>query len=116
MGASSSKTASVNNTTAKNTAIKQRQPSKEELALLKQAAMQSAQKQTNKSQAFDEYLKAANLGHRDAITPLERLAAELPAAKQLELSHVYGKLFKNHEKETYWRNQAKEVEGFRFKK
>ncbi|MFA5959813.1 MAG: ankyrin repeat domain-containing protein [Tatlockia sp.] len=64
--------------------------------------------------AFHCYMKAATLGHYEALSPLERLAEDLSARKQHALSQLYCSFFPNQEKATFWHNKALEVEQFTF--
>ena len=83
-------------------------------ALAQSHLLQRNGKKKDIKKAFHCYLEAAKGGHEDALTPLERLGNEMPAAKQMELSQMYGTLFNNQEKAAYWRDKAKEVEQFTF--
>ena len=64
--------------------------------------------------SFDYYIRAAQLGHPEALTLLDHIGDEMSADKQLELSHLYETFFKNDEKANYWRSKAAEMEDFNF--
>lgn len=74
-----------------------------------------ARKEKSPEKAFNCYLKAAKLGHKEALPPLERLGEEMSAEQQIKLSHLYEKYFKNQERADYWREKATEVANFQFK-
>lgn len=82
----------------------------------KEAALQSAQLYQldpdviNREKAFACYMRAAELGHQDALVPLERLGEEMAPSKQLQLSRMYGRFF-NNEKMAYWSAKGEEALG-----
>lgn len=63
---------------------------------------------SDKEQAFDCYMQAAQLRHPDALAPLERLGEEVDVSRQQALSQLY-RLFRDPEKERYWRTLSEEA-------
>ena len=76
----------------------------------REALYQSAQllqlDPNQKSLAFENYLKAAELGEEESLAPLELLAEEMSSKNQLKLSAFYGKFLNNSEKATYCRENG----------
>ncbi|WP_218813549.1 tetratricopeptide repeat protein [Rickettsiella endosymbiont of Dermanyssus gallinae] len=61
----------------------------------------------NKEKAFDYFIKAAQLGHSEALLILERLAHEMNPDKQLQLFNLYRTPpFSDQNKALYWCQQA----------
>lgn len=85
----------------------------------REALYQSAQllqlDQNTKNLAFNNYLKAAELGEEESLVSLEILADEMSSESQLKLSEFYGKFLKNNEKASYWREKGIEKEGINLK-
>lgn len=67
----------------------------------------------NNELAFDSYLRAAQLGDRNALAPLEQLGEEVGPEYKRKLSNLFGTFFMPAKAE-YWRMQANKAERFRF--
>lgn len=63
------------------------------------------------NKAFDYYMKAAKMGQRDALAPLERLGEGMSVERQMELSSAYGRFFGDQDAASYWREIASEAAG-----
>jgi len=61
--------------------------------------------------SFNHYLQAAKAGDQAALAPLERLAEEMDADKQVALGDLYCSPFTDIEKAKHWYQQAAEVDN-----
>ena len=71
---------------------------------------------SKKGLAFEDYLKAAELGKEESLIPLTTLAEEMNPQQQLKLSQFYGTFLKNEEKADYWQKKGMETQRFQLKK